>query len=399
MPGEQDGPVADVDPCDWNPGPEEQRKERITGRRRWRFGACVALLFLISPLYYGLTSPGSLGMRVLLVALLVAFGTWYVVVVPLAFDRRSWLRWGAIVGQAALGVPLVVAFGDSGGALWIYAGVAAGMLVPLGQAVAASAVLAAVLVGIGLPAHDVQWELALTMVAMTAFVGGFAANIRLNQELRKTRRELAEAAVVAERQRIARDLHDILGHSLTAITVKAGLARKLLDRDAPAAAATEIADVERLSREALADVRATASGYRTVTLSAEIAVAGSVLRAAGIRPDLPHAVDEVPAEDREILGYVVREAVTNVIRHARAGRCSVVLGPRSVEIRDDGVGCADGTADGTAGGAAGGDGLRGLAERVRLAGGTLEAGPLSGGGFRVHAALAAQSAGRQVLTR
>ena len=113
---------------------------------------------------------------------------------------------------------------------------------------------------------------------------GFAGNIRLNIELRRTREQLAVAAVAAERERIGRDLHDILGHSLTAIAVKAGLARRLVERD-PQAAAIEIGDVERLARDALKDVRATASGYREVTLAAELAVAGAVLRAAGITAD------------------------------------------------------------------------------------------------------------------
>ena len=141
------------------------------------------------------------------------------------------------------------------------------------------------------PDERCSGKLAVTLVAVTLWMVGFAANIRLNIELRRTRDELARTAVAVERERIGRDLHDILGHSLTAIAVKAGLARRLVDRDT-AAATAEITDVERLAREALSDVRATASGYRDVSLAGELAVARSVLRAAGIRPVLPTAVDD-----------------------------------------------------------------------------------------------------------
>jgi two-component system sensor histidine kinase DesK len=156
--------------------------------------------------------------------------------------------------------------------------------------------------------------------------------------------------------------------------VKAGLARRLLDRD-PAAAAAEIGDVEQLAREALKDVRATASGYREVSLAGELSVAASVLRAAGIRAELPSAVDGVDPADREIFGYVVREAVTNVVRHSGARTCRIILGERSIEIRDDGATGARTTADDQ------GSGLRGLARRVAARGGTMSAGPQPGAGF------------------
>jgi two-component system sensor histidine kinase DesK len=226
------------------------------------------------------------------------------------------------------------------------------------------------------------WELALTTVAMTAFMVGFTGNVRLNVELRRTREELAKVAVAAERERIGRDLHDILGHSLTAIAVKAGLARRLVGRD-DAAAAAEIGEVEKLAREALADVRATASGFREVSLDSQLAVARSVLRAAGITANLPATVDEVDPSMRELFGYVVREAVTNVVRHAHATTCTVTVGPGMVEIVNDDLAVGAGAA--TRLPSAPGSGLTGLAERVRAAGGTLVAGPLAGGGFSLRA--------------
>jgi two-component system sensor histidine kinase DesK len=233
--------------------------------------------------------------------------------------------------------------------------------------------------------EPLSWELALTLIALTAFMVGFAGNVRLNIELRQTREQLAVAAVAAERERIGRDLHDILGHSLTAIAVKAGLARRLLDRD-PAAAAAEISDVEQLARDALGDVRATASGYREVSLAGELSVAASVLRAAGIRAEIPQAVDGVDPADREIFGYVVREGVTNVVRHSDARTCRISLGERSIEIRDDGSDVRRSTGDQ-------GSGLRGLTRRVDARGGTLAAGTQPGGGFLLSVTLPAIGSG------
>src|SRR5664279_5576972 len=143
--------------------------------------------------------------------------------------------------------------------------------------------------------------------------------------------------------------------------------------EACSTAAVEIADVERLAREALADVRATASGYREVSLAGELAVAAAVLHAAGIRAELPRAVDAVNPAAREVFGYVIREAVTNVVRHSGASSCTVTLEPNSIEIVDDGRGPADGEQCG--------NGLPGLADRLAAVCGTIEAGPLPGGGF------------------
>ena len=120
------------------------------------------------------------------------------------------------------------------------------------------------------------------------------------------RTEVARLAAESERNRIARDLHDLLGHSLTTITVKAGLARRLSATD-PERAAAEIAEVEDLARRSLADVRAAVAGYREVTLAGELATAGEVLRAAGIEASLPRSVEHVDEHRQELFGWVVRE--------------------------------------------------------------------------------------------
>ncbi|WP_020573233.1 sensor histidine kinase [Actinopolymorpha alba] len=183
-----------------------------------------------------------------------------------------------------------------------------------------------------------------------------------------------------ERLRFSRDLHDILGHSLTVITVKAELAGQLVQR-APDRALAEINDVERLAPEALADVRATVEGYRGASLAAEISRARRALTAAGIASTLPNSMDEVSGPQREVFGWVIREGVTNVLRHSKARVCHVRLTPTSVEVTDDGIGA----------GATGrpefrdGHGLNGLRERVAAIGGTLTADSVRDGGFRLHA--------------
>jgi two-component system, NarL family, sensor histidine kinase DesK len=186
-------------------------------------------------------------------------------------------------------------------------------------------------------------------------------------------------SVAAERERIGRDLHDILGHSLTAISIKAGLAARLVDID-PTAAKAQIAEIEQVSRQALADVRTTASGMREVRLATEIASARSVLLAAGIESRMPSALPTLPDQVSKLFGYVVREGVTNVVRHSGAGVCTVKLGPTWVEVRDDGRGVAV-EADG-------GCGLTGLRERLEAVGGSLTLTTGESGGTVLRADLA-----------
>src|SRR6185437_11442335 len=168
----------------------------------------------------------------------------------------------------------------------------------------------------------------------TLAIWGISQSINRNIEVLAVREENARLELDDQRNRFARDLHDILGHSLTVITVKAELAHRLLDVD-PARARAELADLERLSRDALADVRRAVEGYRDLTLPSELARAREALRAAEIEADLPNSTDEVPSELRELFAWTVREGVTNVIRHSRASRCSVRLWPDAAEVADD----------------------------------------------------------------
>jgi two-component system, NarL family, sensor histidine kinase DesK len=189
--------------------------------------------------------------------------------------------------------------------------------------------------------------------------------------------EISELAVQNERARIASDLHDILGHSLTVVTVKAELAQRLLDVDVDKAR-KELAELEVLARDALADVRSTAMGVRGISLPGEIAAAREALAAAHVTAELPGAADEVPTKFRELFAWTIREAVTNVVRHAQASHVEVRLRPDSVEITDDGIGTA--SAD-----AGDGQGLAGLRRRAEALGGRLTVGRRDDRpGFRVR---------------
>ncbi|HKI25370.1 MAG TPA: sensor histidine kinase [Candidatus Sulfotelmatobacter sp.] len=194
----------------------------------------------------------------------------------------------------------------------------------------------------------------------------FAQRNRTQKQLIRAQEEIEHLAKVAERERIARDLHDVLGHTLSVITLKSELAGKLMERD-PQRAGKEIGEVEEISRQALADVRDAIRGYRAQGLAAELERAKSTLETAGLTVQCDSAATlQLPAMQESVLALAVREAVTNVVRHARASSCQLRLeqqnGSCRLEIRDDGVGCAS----------LEGNGLRGMRERVEMLGGTLD---------------------------
>lgn len=192
----------------------------------------------------------------------------------------------------------------------------------------------------------------------------FAERNRTNRKLQMAQEEIEQLAKVAERERIARDLHDVLGHTLTVISVKSTLAGKLLDKD-PAKARSEITDIEKVSREALAEIRNTLRGYSTYKLSDELHRAQAALESAGVKVST-ESVDLLlsPAQE-SVAALIMREAVTNVVRHAQARHCSLRIarnnGACVLEIQDDG--CGGFTSEG--------NGLRGMRERVEALGGTL----------------------------
>lgn len=206
-------------------------------------------------------------------------------------------------------------------------------------------------------------------LVFTTLIGGINIHFgqvgRANAKLRLAQDEVTHLAKVAERERIARDLHDLLGHTLSLIILKSEVAAKLADRD-PARAAREIKEVEAISRNALAEVRSAVTGYRAGSLAGEVASSARTLEGTGLKVEtVIGAVQLTPAQEG-VLALAVREAVTNVIRHANAKTCSIRLEQQGhvclLEVQDDGRGGFN----------AEGAGLSGMRERVEAIGGTLE---------------------------
>jgi two-component system sensor histidine kinase DesK len=227
------------------------------------------------------------------------------------------------------------------------------------------------------------------MAALGLWATAFVGQVATAEELRAAREELARRAVAEERLRFARDLHDLLGHSLSLITLKNELAGKLLPH-APERAAKEIGEAEAVARRALREVREAVAGYRQPTLVEELHGAEEMLAAAGIACRVEYSAGLLPKSVDALLAWAVREGMTNVIRHSRARHCAIRIareaGMARAEVRDDGRGPA--RAQDGGGTTVGGSGLAGLAERVGdFAGADFAAGPLPEGGFCLRVGL------------
>jgi two-component system sensor histidine kinase DesK len=363
--------------------------DRTRGPQRWRRGGGFWLVYLAIPLGSAWTHH-QLAASVAGTALVVAFGWSYLFLVPLGWwgargARYSNLIVGLLVLETASATALI---GMNGLWMLIFAAAATIILLPARVALATVAgftVICAVLPEFIKPWHwkGVQWSMAASVALASLAVFGFSRLIRANAELAAAREEVAMLAAERERMRIARDLHDLLGHSLTTVTVKAALAARLFDQD-PARARAEIAEVEVLARESLADVRAAVAGYREVRLATELATACEVLAAAGIEAQVPGSVEGMSPEVGGLFGWVVREGVTNVVRHSRATKVRITLDATGIEIVDDGSGCV--RKPGELAPTHPGHGLVGLAERADALGGRLLAGPVDGSatGFRLR---------------
>lgn len=217
----------------------------------------------------------------------------------------------------------------------------------------------------GILLHTSPWTWGIGAV-VTLVVGGtnifMAQKVRANCKLQMAHEEIEQLAKVAERERIARDLHDVLGHTLSVIVLKSELAGRLIAGD-PQRASAEIGDVEQIARKALSEVRDAISGYRSEGLAAEIKRAQSTLDAAGVTLICDAQPLQLSPTEETVMSLVLREAVTNVVRHAQASRCAMRFvtqdGKTSLVVEDDGRGgiCEEG------------NGLRGMRERIEALGG------------------------------
>src|SRR5262245_14279285 len=333
---------------------------------RARLGGSVACLVVIALSYLWLTlrrAPGTADLTA-----------------DMPGGRPQWAAVGALAAMAAsVFIFTLIAPGLQIWWLMMYPIVAAGLTLAPGVAAAAMAVL----IAIGFLAAWLTDGRIDAMFLLQITFGGSAVAFRhlavTVSQLRRAREELARAAVNEERLRFARDLHDLLGHTLSTIVLKSELAGRLVPR-APDRAATEIADVERTARDAWQQVRAAVAGYRRPSLVSELAAARELLAAAGIDAHISPSPAALPLAADGLLGWAVREGVTNVVRHSRARSCTIRLtshaGRATVEIVDDGSGSDEA-------GGEGGCGLAGLIERAAAEGGQVDARPTAGGGFRL----------------
>lgn len=338
-------------------------------------GGLVFLIFAVSAVTESATDTSAVVIQSILLTMvaLAYVATAWVADAPL---RTRWVYVVAYVGLLALFAPW---WGWDFLNYGVYVSIMLATLIPWRQARIA-------ILGwnglVGLTAI-LSAEITPIYIAMIGAVIGVATGAgieagRIGARLHRAEQRVSALALAAERERIGRDLHDILGHSLTAISIKADLAERLLDHDA-AGARLQIAEVSEIARQSLADVRATAAAIREVRVVGEVASAQSVLLAAGIEPAVPSAIEPMPDETSELFGYVIREAVTNVVRHSEAGHCVITVDSRTATITDDGVGIPNGPLRGS--------GLVGLRQRLETVGGRLDVSSGAAGGTAVRASL------------
>jgi two-component system, NarL family, sensor histidine kinase DesK len=355
--------------------------------------SAIWLVYLAQPLSTLSGHHHSTGWQVTAVVVTVAFCVAFIVVVAQWDKRPALAKWGL-----CLLFPLAAAFAllfqgpnTGGGVVWIYVSSAVGWAVPERRwAVRAVFGVAACYLFFGWLGHDSISDMLVTLIPVV-FVGitmsGIRVQMKLMYELRQAREEVAKHAASEERLRLARDMHDLTGQSLSMITLKSELAARLLER-LPAGpdrdrVAEEIHQVAAVSRQTLHDIREAISGYRRPTLAVEIITARTALDSAGIAthddPELTLLSGTFNPDAEAVLAWCLREAVTNVIRHSGAKNCFISLSRHdetqtlSLQVRDDGLGYPAGNPIESP--SASGTGLHGMSERLCAVGGGLELRP------------------------
>ena len=368
---------------------------------RWLFSG-VWLIYLISPVVDLFHHGGALWIAGGLV-ITVAFCLIYVLVL-MYHDERPRLALAGLVTIAALATLACVVYGNAWTPMWIYVSVATGMVL-VSVAGRRAAFLGVLVIGVcylffcWISHLDIGTTLAvlLPVVLIGLAMIGFRMQMTLMHELAQARETVAKLAADEERLRLARDMHDLTGQSLSMITLKSELAAKRLAR-LPSSAErdavlTELGDIGRVSRQTLHDIREAVSGYHRPTLAIEVITARDALAAIGIEPDddagLTLRSGTFDPDAEAVLAWCLREAVTNVVRHSRARHCRIRLtdhrGELSLEVTDDGRGLAGQDPQHLEG-----SGLHGMSERLSAAGGRLSLGWAEPGrGLRLTATIPA----------
>jgi two-component system sensor histidine kinase DesK len=355
----------------------------------------IWLVFLWFPITALLKAhPGILHIAIVLTAAAVfaAVYVWHIVrsLRQLRVGEPMPAPWPALTVMAAIALALTLGDRQDWIELFIFVTVSFGPALPPRRALIGVGLIVLLAPALGL-AVGVGPTLAFQMMFQSAISGTaviiVVRTVVLDRELRLAREEIAHLAVSEERLRFARDLHDLLGHSLSLIALKSELAAKLATA-APERAAAEMRDVESAARAALQEVREAVAGYRQPTLASELQSAREILAAARIDYTRQGEAGPLPAAQEAALSWAVREGVTNVIKHSRAKSCTIQVTRDGhsvgLEVRDDGRGAPPG-------GGKPGSGLPGLTERVTSLGGSCEAGPGPGGGYRLAVTLPLQS--------
>ena len=363
-------------------------RDRYRGRTPLgRLRMLIWLVFIAIPLANAISSHTTGLGKALTIAAAAAF---VAVFIPVAtIDRKplpDLVAFAALAFLLGIATTLTVVDRESWATLFVYTVAVAAMC--LRQRLAFRAVLlctgmciGATLVGGSSFGSAISYAISTAGIGMLMLV---MADLRTrNAELHEARTELARLAVAEERMRFARDLHDLLGHSLSLVALKAELAGRLLPHEGREAA-VHVAEIEDVARGALTEVREAVSGYRRMTLDDELEGARVALSAAGIETEVTRPSGPLDPAVEAVLAWTVREGATNVIRHSHAERCSLKvtagLGEVGVEVVDDGHG-EDPEPAGVNGHS--GHGIEGLRERVQRLHGRVEAGAKPGGGFRL----------------
>ena len=357
----------------------------------WRLYQHAWLVCLVFPLIALWREPISLWHLTLGLLALVGFAigyTWLMWAHPVSRKvrtrARSWFSFALFGTLSALA--LVFSLMNGPAWLWLFIGVSAmaGILLPIRSAFAVIVLLTLFPFLLILTMHGgmtgVDWWWLIAFVLLVRGIGldmiGVARMGSAIRELHTARRELARLAVIEERLRLSRDLHDLLGQTLSVITLKSELARGLVQEE-PERCAQELAEIERVSRQMLREVRKTVAGYRQPTLANELDGARQLLEAAGVEHSVEQTTGDLPPALDAILAWTIREGVTNVIRHSRARECLIRLvrnqGMAEAMVLNDGERQEDQQDKRTSQG----NGLSGLRERVAAFGGTMEAGSLN----------------------